>query len=97
MEKIQLNLEEGRLHLSLNLPEERYEAMMDTVKYIIKNARDNGIVSDAVDEDGDLGTQINGIKLLNMLLNDVAQTEIERIYLAVMFDSFISVLRLQIH
>lgn len=93
MEKIKLDLQEGRLQISIGIPEERFDAMVDMVKRILYNARENGIMSDAVDEDGDLGTQINGIKFLEMLVNDVAQTEQERIYLCVMFNDYLGAIR----
>jgi hypothetical protein len=93
MEKIKLQHEEAHLHLSIGISEERTDEMLNQCKAILKDAKNNGIMNDVVDEDGDLCTKLNGIKFLDMILNDVAQTELERIYLAVNFDDMLKTLR----
>lgn len=95
MEKIKLQHEEGHLHLSIGISEERTDEMLYQCEAILKDGKNNGIMNDVVDKDGDLCTELNGIKFLDMILNDVAQTELERIYLAVNFNDMLKTLHLK--
>ena len=93
MEKIKLQHEEGHLHLSIGISEEREDEMLNQCKAILNDAKNNDIMNNVVNENGDLCTEVNGIKFLDMILNDVAQTELERIFLAVNFDDMLKTLR----
>jgi len=92
MEKLFIDLNEGYIHLTLGISEERARELGKAVAETVKNARQNGIITD-VEKDGQKGVKISGPRLLEILLNDVAQTEPERIMLMSKFESMIKDLR----
>lgn len=84
MEKLQINHEHEYLHLALGIPDERAEELGVEIGNLVENAREKGIVEDS-EQDGEKGFKLHGNLLFEILVNEIAQTEQERLLLMMRF------------
>jgi len=92
MEKINIVHGPDYLHLNFGITDERAEKLGKIVfDEIIAKAVERGIIATYKDENtGDEGLTVIGSKLAEALLNEVAQTTAEQIFLFVRFDDLLN-------
>lgn len=84
MERIKINFSESELHMALNVSEERVNELARIYANISLKAREMGFVTERIEGNQSV-TTVHGPLLLDHLMNNVADTEEERILMTVQF------------
>lgn len=84
MEKIKLADGHEYLHQALGVSDERAEQLGKKVGEIVDNAEELGILTKEDD-----GKSVNGNKLFEKLVNEVAETETERLLVVMRFSDLV--------
>lgn len=92
MEKLKIDHSNEYLHLALGISNERAEELGRTIGHFVRTAKEKGFVED-VEIDGEPGQTVHGNLILEALINEIAQTEQERLLLMMRFAETIERIR----
>lgn len=92
MEKLKIDHSNEYLHLALGVSTERAKELGRTIGDLVRTAKEKGFVED-VEIDGEPGQTVHGNLILETLVNEIAQTEQERLLLMMRFTETIDRVR----
>lgn len=92
MEKLIIEFDTEYFHKALGITDERTKEVSIEVSKLVEMSKERGLVKDITIE-GEEGQQLEGNKLLDILVNEIAQSEQERLLLVLNFKQVVDRIR----